>query len=73
MKQIQEIRSDYTDDQNLTHIDVFFTDDDGEIGKTIAVVDLDTGKDIFFDNTFKFNQIVKEEIAMIKKQIVKKI
>jgi hypothetical protein len=65
MKNIAEIRTDYIDDQNLQHIDCWFTDDDNEEGKTVAVVDLDTKKIIFFDNGYRLNEKVKEAINEI--------
>ena len=58
-KLISEIRTDYIDDDNLQHIDCWFTDNDNEEGKTIAVVDLDTNKVIFFDNRYRLNQEIK--------------
>lgn len=65
MKNIAEIRTDYIDDQNLQYIDCWFTDDDNEEGKTVAVVDLDTKKIIFFDNGYRLNEKVKEAINEI--------
>ena len=64
-KKISEIKTEFIDDQNLQHIDCWFTDDDNEEGKTIAVVDLDTNKVIFFDNRYRMDDMVKEEIALI--------
>ena len=38
MSKITEIRNDHICDDNLTHIDVWLTDDNSEEGKTVAVV-----------------------------------
>jgi len=69
LKKISEIRTDHIDDQNLQHIDVWLTDDNDEEGKTIAVVDLDTKKVIFFDNGYRMN----EEVKIAIKEIVESI
>lgn len=65
IKNIADIRTDYVDDQNLQHIDCWFTEDDNEQGKTVAVVDLDTKKIIFFDNGYRLNEKVKEAINYV--------
>jgi len=65
MKNIAEIRADYIDDQNLLHIDCWFTDDDNEEGKTVAIVDLDTKKIIFFDNRYRLNEKVMRLLTEI--------
>lgn len=62
---LREVRTDYTDDQNLTHLDGFFTDDDGEQGTTLGVVDMDTKKVIFFDNRYRGDAKVLEAIQDI--------
>jgi len=62
--EIEEIRTDFVDDQNLKYIDCFFKGT--EEGKTIAVVDLDTNKVIFFDNFFRLNSRVLKEIDNIR-------
>lgn len=67
MKKISEVRIDYIDDENLQHIDCWFTDDDNEEGKTVGVVDLDTNKVIFFDNAYRNDKLVKEIINQIVK------
>ena len=59
-----EVQNTYVDDDNLCHIDGYPTGDDAE-GKTIAVVDLDTNKVIFFDNQYRLNELVKESIAEV--------
>ena len=66
MKEIKEIRTDYICDQNLQHIDAYFDEDENSEGKTIAVVCLDTGKDIFFDNRYRMDEGIKEAIKEIK-------
>ena len=60
-----EIRIGYIDDQNLQHIDCYFTDSDTEEGRTAAVVDLDTKKVIFFDNIFRASDKVQNVIKKI--------
>lgn len=65
IQNIADIRTDYVDDQNLQHIDCWFTEDDNEQGKTVAVVDLDTKKIIFFDNGYRLNEKVKEAINYV--------
>ena len=66
---IAEIRTDYIDEQNLQYIDVWETDNDNEEGKTVAVVDLDTSKVIFFDNGYRLNKRIKEAINNILSDI----
>ena len=68
---ISEIRCDYIDDENLQHIDVWETDDENESGKTVAVVDWDTAKVIFFDNSYRMSSEVVEAIRNIKDEIYK--
>ena len=65
IQNIADIRTDYVDDQNLQHIDCWFTEDDNEQCKTVAVVDLDTRKIIFFDNGYRLNEKVKEAINYV--------
>jgi hypothetical protein len=62
---ISEIRTDHIDDDNLQHIDCYFSEDDNAEGTTVAVVDLDTGKVIFFDNRYRGNPRVKEAISKV--------
>lgn len=64
-KSVEEVRSDYTDDQNYIHIDVSFTDEDE--GKTVAIICADTKKVFFIDNTFRNNSLVLEEISEVLK------
>jgi hypothetical protein len=63
-KSLSEVRSDYTDDQNYIHIDVWFTDEDGE-GQTAAIVCADTKKVFFIDNTLRNNSAILEEISEV--------
>jgi hypothetical protein len=58
-----EIRNDYTDDQNYTHID--FWPDEGDEGRTIAVVCRDTKKAFFLDNTMRNDSEVKKAIQEV--------
>ena len=67
MREIKELRFDYIDDENLQHIDCWFTGNDNEEGKTVAVVDLDTNKTIYFDNYYRMNGKVQYVIKEIKK------
>ncbi len=64
-----EVRNDYTDDDNYTHIDVFFTEDDGEQGITGAIVCRDTKKVYFLDNRLRGNKLVLEAIAEVQKEL----
>lgn len=66
-----EIRNDFTDDQNYTHIDYWETDSDNEEGKTIAIVCRDTKKVYFIDNQYRFNQEVLLAINEVLKEITK--
>lgn len=65
MKQVKEVRSDHIDDDNICHIDVYYSEDENEQGKTVAFVDLDTGKVIYVDNIFRLNDLVSEEITYV--------
>lgn len=67
MKQILEIHNDYTDDNNLVHIDCWF--ENSEEGETVAVVDLDTKKVIFFDNRYRMDKLVLESINEVLNEI----
>ena len=64
-----EIRNDYTDDDNYTHIDMWLSDDDDEQGKTIAIVCRDTKKVFFIDNGFRLNEEVKIAIQEVLQNI----
>jgi hypothetical protein len=65
MRKIVEVKNDYTDDENLTYIDAYFDTDENSEGKTIAVVCLDTGKVIFFDNAYSNDAKILEAIKEI--------
>ena len=69
MEKITEIRNDFIDDDNLQHIDCWFGDN--EEGKTVAVVDLDTNKVIFFDNGLRGDKEVRNAIEEILKSNIK--
>ena len=73
MKQISEVKNDYTDDENLTHIDGFFDNDDDSEGKTIAVVCQDTGKVIFFDNRYRGDKAILEAIKEVEPKSYHKV
>jgi len=57
-----EVRNDYTDDQNYTHIDLWESDDDDAEGKTVAIVCRDTKKVFFIHNDYRTCNIVIELI-----------
>jgi predicted metal-binding transcription factor (methanogenesis marker protein 9) len=67
-KSVSEVRSDYTDEQNYIHIDVWFTDEDDE-GQTVAIVCADTKKVFFIDNIFRNNSAILEEISEVLKSL----
>ena len=69
MTPIAELRTDHIDDDNLQHLDAYFTDDDNEEGKTIAVVDRDSGKVICFDHLYRTDKLVEEAIIEIRADI----
>lgn len=58
----REVRNDYTDPDNFTHIDAWFSDDENEEGRTVAIVCNDTGKVYFIDNAMRNNRSVLEAI-----------
>lgn len=62
MQDIHEVFNDYTCPDNLIHIDVYHSADENAEGKTVAVVDRDTKKVIFFDNGYRLNEKVKASI-----------
>ena len=64
--QIAEISSDYVDDANYRHIDVWKTKDENEEGKTVAIFCEDTGKSFITDNNYQTDILVKETLAVIK-------
>ena len=67
--EIREVRSNYTDDQNYIHIDVWLSDDDNEEGTTAAIVCGDTKKVFFIDNRLRSNSLILEEISEILKSL----
>ena len=69
MKKPVEVRTEHIDDQNLHHVDVYFTDDDMEEGTTACVVCRDTKKVIYFDSIYRMSPMVKEAIQEILKDI----
>jgi len=73
MKTIKELRTDYVDEDNLRHLDAYFTKNDNENGKTVAVVDQDSGKVIFFDNAFVNEPLVIENLEAIKLALAQKV
>ena len=69
---IAEVVHDYTQDEtNLTYIDAYFVEDDGEVGMTVAVVCRDTGKVIAYGEggTFILDPLVQEAIKEVLKEI----
>lgn len=65
-----EVKTDHTDeDENVTYIDAFLTDDENEEGKVIAKVCRDTGKVFFMDNDQRWNPQISEAIVEILKEI----
>lgn len=61
-----EIRSDYTDDNGVTHIDGWRTPDDEEGGETIAFVI--KGEVYYRDPELQFDPLVKEVVAEVKEE-----
>jgi len=64
-----EIRTDYTDEQNYTHVDYWETEDDNEGGRTIAIVCRDTKKVYFIDNGLRENYLVKIAISEVLSEL----
>lgn len=69
MKKVRSVISDYVDDNNYRHIDCYFSDDENEAGKTVAIICLDTSKVYFIDNMYRGDELVKEEIENIQREI----
>jgi transcriptional/translational regulatory protein YebC/TACO1 len=69
MKKAIEVLTDYTCDQNLTHIDAYFSHDDEDAGKTVAFVCRDTKKVIYKDNDYRSDKAVSEAIKTVLKEI----
>jgi hypothetical protein len=61
MKRISELRSDFTD-ENLIHIDAWFTGDDDEQGVTLATVNELTKEVIILDERYTNDEILIEQI-----------
>jgi hypothetical protein len=57
-----EIRSDYTSDEGLTHIDAWVNPDDDEDGRTIAYID-ERGAVIYNDERAKTDKYAQEMIT----------
>jgi len=64
-----EIRNDFTDGDNITHIDAFLTDDDMEEGKVIARVSWKTGDVEYVDDRAKTDKYAQEMITEILNDI----
>lgn len=65
MNQIHEVRTDHCDDQNIVHVDVFFTDDENEGGTVIGYIDLDSRKVIAHDVLLMNEPMVQEAIGQV--------
>lgn len=73
MDRYLEIRNDYTDDTGYTYIDVYLDEDDnGEEGKTVAIVCQDTGKVFFIDRDWFSHPSVMEAIEEVKPKVKEK-
>lgn len=66
---ITEIRTGYVDDDNLQHIDCWFSDDENAEGSSVALVCLDTGKVVYFDNKFRSSKRVTKAIDKVKAEM----
>lgn len=64
---ISQIGSDYVDDNNYRHIDVWETSDENEEGKTVAIFCEDTGKTFIIDNRYRNETVIKETLEVVKK------
>lgn len=64
---ITEVRNEFTDDQNYTHIDVW--ENDAEEGQTVAIVCRDTRKVFFIDNLFRGDSGVNEAIQEVLREV----
>lgn len=69
MKKAVEVLTDYTCDQNLTHIDAYFSHDDEDAGKTVAFVCRDTKKVIYKDNDYQSDKMVLKAIKNVLETI----
>lgn len=66
-----EVRNNYTDDNNYTHIDMWESDEDNEEGRTVAIVCRDTKKVYFIDNGLRNNPSIKEAIDEVLAELNK--
>lgn len=71
MENIHEVITDYTDDQNYTHIDVYNSEDQNESGQTVAIVCNDTYKVFYIDNMYRNMPIVTDAIDSVLSIITK--
>lgn len=69
MKPIHEVITDYTDDDNYTHIDVYHSSDPNSSGKSVAIVCRDTKKVYYIDNMYRRTPQVDEAIANVLKDL----
>ena len=68
-REIAQVKTDYVNGENYTFIDIFFTDDQMEEGKSIGAVCNDTKKVLFFDNRYSTDAKVLEAIKEIKSKL----
>ncbi len=64
-----EIRSDFTDDEQITHIDAWVTEDDNEDGRTIAKIS-SNGTVTYLDERAKKDSHAQEVINNFIAEIV---
>jgi hypothetical protein len=64
-----EVRTDYIDEQNYTHIDYWETEDDNESGRTVAIVCRDTKKVYYIDNVLRNNYLVNIAISEVLSEL----
>ncbi len=62
---LKEVKNDYTDDQNYTHIDAWDSDDENAEGETVAIVCRATKKVFYIDNGFRLNEKVSAAITEV--------
>ena len=68
---VSEVRSNFIDDNNYLHIDVYHSSNDNEEGSTVAIICLDTNKVFYLDNTYRFTDVVSEVINEITSEFKK--
>ncbi len=66
-----EIRSDYTDENGVTHLDGYKTEDEDEGGVTICFIV--KGEVYWRDPDYQFDPMVKEVVAEVKKLHAEKL